>query len=128
MEVSIRIKTNWPTFILVVIPVGLFCAVVFCAKSLCEAGLKDVLIIAVGMYMLFVLVLLYMLQCGMDIAKKALDLQAELEKRKSEKENRADEDAKYEASAKEQREHELKLAQLTSSLKVEVSDVRLLHA
>ena len=63
-----------------------------------------------------------------EVAKKALDFQIEWEKRKSEEERRAAEDKKCEEAEKEQRDHEIQLAQLASTIKVEVSNVRLLHA
>ena len=127
MEVSVKIKTAWPTFLIAASPAGLFCVVLFLAKSLCEAGLIDILMIAIAMNVLFLLLVLYIFQCGTEVAKKALDLQIELEKRKSEDESRAEEDKKCEEAEKEQREHELKLAQLASTIKVEVSNVRLLR-
>ena len=128
MEVSVKIKTNWPTFFLAVIPTGPFCAVLFFAKSLCAAGFIDVLMIVIAMYVLLLLFILHIFQSGTEVAKKALDFQIEWEKRKSEEERRAAEDKKCEEAEKEQREHEIQLAQLASTIKVEVSNVRLLHA
>ena len=123
----ITINLNWfPNGVciclaVVVIVCGL--AILLLTRCQLESKYIDALILAAEFSILIVAMLLYMIQCGTEVAKKALDLQIELEKRKSEEEKRAEEDKKCEAAEKEQREHELKLVQFASTIKVEVSNV-----
>ena len=123
MEMSVKIKTNWPTFslfIVVGIVVGGLSGVI---AWLVKTEYVDTVLIMATVYVLLISLLLYLIQSGTEIAKKALELEIELEKNKADDARRKEEDKKYEEATQKKREHEIKLAEIANTIKVEVSYV-----
>lgn len=123
---TITINLNWfpqSAYIWFAVVAVVCCLLIFLAICLLELKYIGALILTAEFGVLIEVMLLYMIQCGTEVSKKALDLQIELEKRKSKEERRAEEDKKCETAEKEQREHELKLVQFANTIKVEVSNV-----
>ena len=122
MEMSVQIKTNWPTvwiFTVAVVPIGV---VLYLVKEVTV----ELFLVVVAVCVLLICLLLYLIQSGTEIAKKALELEVELAKKEAEDAKRKEEDKKSEDAAQKNREHEIKLAEITSAVRVEVTNVRLL--
>lgn len=123
MEISVTIKTNWPTFMLFAIVSVLVGGVVYMAKNLMQLESTDILLVILALCLLLISLLLYLIQSGTEIAKKTLELEIELEKKKAEDARRKEEERKCDDAEQKKREHEIKLAGIESTIKVEVSNV-----
>lgn len=123
---SIQIKTNWPTFALFIVVAIVVSALVGFIAWLVKAEYVVLLSVAVTVCVLLIGLLLYLIQSGTEIAKKALELEIELVKKEAADAKRKEEDKKYEDAAQKNREHEIKLAEIASAVRVEVTNVRLL--
>lgn len=123
---SIQIKTNWPTFALFIVVAIVVSALVGFIAWLVKAEYVVLLSVAVTVCVLLIGLLLYLIQAGTEIAKKALELEIELVKKEAADAKRKEEDKKYEDAAQKNREHEIKLAEIASAVRVEVTNVRLL--
>lgn len=123
LDITVDLKTNWTTFGLFVVFILALGGITWFATRLLQNSCFCIVLFLIILYVLLVLVLLHLIQCGTDIAKKALELQIELEKRKTDDDRRASEDKKHDAAEEARRKHEIELAQLASTIKVEVADV-----
>ena len=131
MKVSIDFKSDWmlwATPILVTAIAMLFFTTAFTVMAMSQHECVNVLLILIPIDLIFLFVLLFGIRFQMKITMKALELGIEVEKKYVEELIRKKEEKNFEEAEEKQRIHEIKLSEVANTIKVEVSDVRMLRA
>ena len=120
IEISVQLKTNWASFWLIVVVLATVGIVAYSAKQLAQLDCVDILFAFFALCLLLICLLFYFVQSGAEIAKKALELNIELEKKNAADAKRREEDKKCDEASKRNQEQELNPAKIERAMTIRV--------